>query len=259
MVKPDQVTDPINQQQKNDDNYWEITGLPSKMKMYPKGTVIKGRPLKTLEVKKLATMNSTNMDDMINDVLVTSIMGLEVSDILASDKLYILFWLRANTYKESGFNVEFDCELCGMESEYEFNIDSIQTIDIEDDYDPLKVLTLPSSKDELVVKHMTIADEQQLTNFMKSHEKSLNTFDAEILDLAGQIGQIGGDVCNSLLKTYDYVSELDPSDFAYLTSYMEYISFGIKNSLEVKCQKCGGSTQTGVTFRSEFFLPKYKF
>ena len=260
MVDPSQITDPINQTPtESKDNFWEITGLPSKMKLYPTGTVIKGRPLKTIEVKKLATINKVNMDTIIDETISSAIIGVDVNDILVSDKLYILFWLRANTYKESGFNVDFYCDQCESPSSYDFIVDNIKTIDINDDFDIDKKLTLPSSEDVVTINLLTIADTKATTQFLKSREKTLRQFDEEIITMASHIKTINGEEVNSLLNRYEYMEELNPSDYAYITSYINHVDFGINNNLEVECQKCGGTSHAGVTFRAEFFLPQYKF
>ena len=199
------------------------------------------------------------MDMIINDVISKSVKGLEINEILSSDKLYILFWLRANTYKETGFTVDFPCTLCDKDSSYEFNLDCIKTIDLDENYDPDKELTLPASGNIITIKQLTIGDSKGVSSFIKARKQSLSTFDEEILNIAAQITTIDGEQQNSLLAMYNYTSELNPSDYAYLSSYISHIDFGINNNIEVKCRKCGGDSLTGVTFRSEFFLPEYKF
>lgn len=257
-LQVDVVSDPINQTQRTLENFWAINGLPTKGKLYPEGTVIKGRPLKTMEVKKLATLNEDNIESIVNEILDSAITGIEVRDILVADKMYLLFWLRANTYKESGFNIEFYCGQCDSESEYEFDIDNIVTTDIRDNYDANRVLELPSSKKTVKVKYLKISDEKKVANFLVNNH-SMMTYDEEMLNIANFISNINGNDTDSLLDAYTFVVSLDPADFAYIVSYLNHIECGIKNEMVVTCKKCGGQSPTGVTFRPSFFVPVYKF
>jgi hypothetical protein len=65
-----------------------------------------------------------------------------------------------------------------------------------------------------------------------------------------------------LLDKYSYLisDKIDPHNFAYLVSYMKkFAGCGVTNIINVKCEKCGGDSQTAISFREEFFLPEYKF
>jgi hypothetical protein len=100
------------------ENVFFIEDLPSKYKLYPEGTKLYGRPLNVREVKKLSALNEHNFDIIIKEVLSTAITGYPISDILSGDKLYLIFWLRANTYKDARFVTPFICDECGKQSEY---------------------------------------------------------------------------------------------------------------------------------------------
>ncbi len=90
-------------------NYLPIEDLPSKYRLYPEGTKILARPLKVDEVKLLASMDENNYNFVMNDILKRTVKGIDVNDILVDDKHFIIFWLRANTYKNSGYELEFFC------------------------------------------------------------------------------------------------------------------------------------------------------
>jgi len=72
--------------------FFEITGLPSQGKLYPKGTQIFSRPLKILEVKQLTTINENNFDGVINNVLKSTVKGIEIDELCPADKMFIIFW-----------------------------------------------------------------------------------------------------------------------------------------------------------------------
>ena len=102
MVDVDEVIDvPKVVEQKLEDNFFPIDDLPSRYKLYPEGTKIFGRTLKVSEVKKLTTMNENNFNVILKDILTATLRGIDIEDICVADKVYIIFWLRANTFKNS--------------------------------------------------------------------------------------------------------------------------------------------------------------
>ncbi len=242
-------------------NYWEIEDLPSKYRLYPEGTKIKGRPMKVLDTKYLATIDENNFGQVINEILrrCLRIEGMDLGSLLVPDKLYILFWLRANTYKNSGYSVDFECPKCEKASSYDFSLDSLNVIYIKDGLDVNKPIKLPVSEDEIKVRYQCIADEVLIEECINKHESPLVKFDTDILSVASIITDVKGNTDWSVKRTYDYLVSLDPSDYAYIESYIKHIDMGISSTIEVKCNKCGGSALTGVTFQSDFFVPKYKF
>ena len=104
---------------KPQDNFWEITDLPSKFKLYAPGTKILARPLKVLEIKMLSTLNTDNINFVLNDIIGRCVTGIRVEDICTADKLYIIFWLRANTYRDSSYSIDFVCPDCKAKGKYD--------------------------------------------------------------------------------------------------------------------------------------------
>jgi len=130
---------------------WEIDDLPSKFKLYPEGTKIFGRRLNVKEVKKLAQMNSGNTEEVIQEVLSSAIKGIDIEDLYDDDKLYIILWLRANTYREPDYTVSFLCDKCNSISDYNFQLENLK-INYLEDYNLIFTL---SNKDEITRKFLT--------------------------------------------------------------------------------------------------------
>jgi|TARA_R110001592_G_scaffold65278_3_gene200456 hypothetical protein len=238
-----------------DGNYWPIDELPSKFKLYPTGTKIFARPLKVLEVKMLSSLTNDNFHHVITEVLKKSVRGIEIDKLLVSDKLFIIFWLRANTYKNSGYTVDFDCNMCDTHSTYEFEIDNLDIIDIKDDYNPNDTLKLPQCGDELTTRQLTIAEENNVKNFQTRNRRSLTEFDEDILTIANLIKTINGKE-ESLMYKYDYIVSMNPIDFGKIESYLNHFDMGISPIMNVTCKNCGGIADVAVSFRPEFFVPK---
>lgn len=238
------------------DNFWEITGYPSLGKLYASGTKIYGRPLKVLELKKLANLDEDNADALINEVLKKTIRGINVDDILVSDKLYFVFWLRANTFKDSGYSIDLNCTKCNKESSYDFSLNDVTIKKINKDFDPDKILTLPKSKVEISFKYQTIKSEK-ITNEFKSRMDFEP--DEDVLAIAGFIDSVT-DIDSDLLSKYNYLCDLDPSEYVYISTYIKQkLDMGVSPIMQVKCNKCGGVGPVPISFRGDFFLPSYNF
>jgi len=133
--------------------FYPINDLPSKYKLYPQGTIIYGRPLRVIEVKQLSQMGEENSGNVINSILRSATKGIKIEDILIADKVYILFWLRANTYKDSGYKVDFNCLKCKKPSSYSFALDALDVTYIKDDYDEETPIQLPICKDKIIMRY----------------------------------------------------------------------------------------------------------
>ncbi len=241
-----------------DKNYLPIESLPSNYKLYPPNTKILARPLTVLEVKLLASMDENNYNFIINDILKRTTKGIDVDDLLVADKHFIIFWLRANTYKNSGYEIDFYCEACSKNSKYNFDLDVLDVAYISDDASEEKEKVLPTSQDKISLKFKRIKDENKVMGFIKQAKNAITKYDDEIIDIASSINKINGEEM-SLLNKYEYIEKMHPVDFSYLISYLDTIMFGVKEQVNAICNDCKAVTPIGVTFRPEFFIPKYQF
>lgn len=241
------------------ENTWPIEDLPSKYRLYPEGTKLFGRPLKVPEIKMLATINAENLNFVLNEVLRRSITGFPIENLTVADKLYLIFWLRANTYKESGYTIDFICpeKNCKTPGKYEFELGSLQINYLNDRYDEDKDVVLPS-KQIVKLKQLRVSDELRIENFKKTNSKSFQVFDEDFLMTASIIREINGKQVG-IIEAYDFITNADPEDYSYIVSYINHFDFGVDPETPVKCAKCGGETTVSVSFRPDFFVPKYKF
>lgn len=239
-------------------NYLPINNLPSRYLLYPENTKILARPLNVKEVKLLATMDSENYNFVINDVLGKATKGIQVEEIETGDKHFIIFWLRANTYRNSGYELEFECSKCDKSCKFAFGLEDLDVEYIKDEHVNLKEMEFPISKDKFIARTKKIKDENRLSEFVKRNQTSLTKYDEEILDLSLFLKTVNGEEM-SLMAKYNYVENMHPEDFAFLISYVDSILFGVKQNVKAVCSDCKEVTPVGVSFRPEFFIPKYKF
>jgi len=248
----------LNLKPEDNSNYWEIKTLPTKYRLYPEGTVISARPLKVLEVKKLTSLNEYNADSIINDILRKCVRGIDINDIYIGDKLYILYWLRANSFRDNNYVVDFDCPHCAKQSNYHFDINCVNINPIDDTYSENDSIKL-SNNDGLTIRFLRIKDEIGMVSFKERYTQlfsdSGDEIDDELLALSFMISSINGREFEPIAK-YNYLLDMMPEDYSTLSTYIFDNSIGIKQYMTVKCSKCGGESQIGITFRPDFFLPK---
>lgn len=256
ISKPDKQ---INPNLSNDGIFDVIIGLPTDGKLYPEGTKISGRTLSVKEIKMLSGMTEDNANDIINTILHRTVSGIEPENIYSADKLYIMFWLRANTYKDSGFNVKFECGSCKKPSEFKFELDQLQIKTLSDGMleNLNESFTLPN-KDEIAIGLMTVGDEMEVEQFMKDNVNKMMDFDEDIVNQCKMITSINGKKMGTIMK-YQYITEtLDAGNYAYFEAYLEDKSVGLEPTINVKCEICEVSTDTVLPFRPDFFLPKIR-
>lgn len=238
-------------------NYWKIDNLPSKYRLYPENTVIEVKMLSVLNIKKLASMNERNADYIINDILKRCVRGIDINDILLSDKVYILFWLRSNSFRDSRYRVNFRCPKCDTESEYHFDINNLSINYIKDEYEPNKQISLITSKDVITLRYLKIGDEILFEKFKDIYGKLFEEIDDEMLGISFMLDSLNGRKCEDMLERYKYVEMLSPEDFAFILTYIDKWAMGVDPTMNVECMRCGGNVPMGITFRSDFFIPKY--
>lgn len=232
-----------------------IDNLPSKYLRYPEGTKLYGRALDIKQLKKLANMTPANASGIIDDIIRGTIKGITFENILVSDKLYLILWLRANTYPESGYSVPFFCDQCNSLQSYDFKVDNIGINYIREDISFEEPLELPGG-DFITFKYPTIKDEERVKKFRESMKKSFEKYDGDTLALCMTVNEINGKSL-SLLETYEYISNI--KIYSQIKGFASEFDFGISDELTVTCNSCGGTAQVGLSFREDFFIPSYRF
>lgn len=232
-----------------------IDNLPSKYLRYPEDTKIYGKPLNIRQLKKLSTMTPANATSTIDDILRGAIKGIDYDNILVSDKLYLILWLRANTYPESGYSVPFFCTPCNTMQTYDFKVENIDINYIREDMafeEPVELTT----GDFVTFRYPSIKDERRIEKFKESVKKSFEKYDNDTLSLCATVNEINGKQL-SLMEVYNFIS--NTKIYSQIKGYINEFDFGISDTLNVKCNTCGGTAQVGLSFREDFFIPAYRF
>jgi len=218
--------------------YIPIDDLPSKYLYYPEGCKIFAKPMSTKNIKSLANTNEDNYNSIFNHVIGDNIRGLNYGS------------------SDAGYEMEFYCPSCKTNSNYKFGVNVFDVNYAKEDQN--LELTLPESKDKLKIKYVTVGDETKYDEFKRTTAKNIKDFDEDFLSYALEIDTIN-DESLSLLKKYEYIINMHPLDYAYLNSFLDSITFGVKESINAKCSKCGGTAPIGVNFREICNVPIINF
>ena len=244
----------------NNTNYWDIDDLPTKYRLYADGVKLRARPLKVIEVKKLTAITDDNADSVVNDIIRKCVTGIDYQSIYSADKLYLLLWLRANSFRDNNYVVDFHCSKCSSESTYHFSVDNVIVDYMSKDYDPNEIITF-STGDKASLKLLQIRDEISMSSFKDKYfdlfNESGDEIDSELLSVSFMIDRINGEQHDPLSR-YNYVLSMQPGDFSLLTTQLSKYSVGVKPYMNATCDVCGGESQIGISFHPDFFLPKVK-
>lgn len=246
-----EINIPVNVQNVSPNiEYWPIDDLPSNYKLYPDGTKIIGRPLKVIEVKKLGSLTIDNYQYVINEVIRSSIKGINIDELNLNDKFYIILWLRSNTYREPGYAQKFICDACNKESTYEFDLNKLEVQYLSDSFNPIYKL---SNGDNIIWDFLRIKDEEAI----KLYKDKNKDVDDDILQLSFMIKSINDKTVKPSF-VYDYLTEkLDAGSYIQLEKHIKKFNFGIKNSINCVCSHCKEERPIGISFRTDFFIPEY--
>lgn len=250
-TEPEKKTEP-EVQNEIPKGYYYVDTLPSRYRCYPKGTKIYTRPLKVLELKHLATMTEETADMVINDVLKNSVIGINYEDLVIADKIFIIMFQRANTYRGDEFSIPFTCPECGHKGKYSFDISMVSIDDVDEEYSLEKAYEIG--------EHLVQIDQPRIRDLNKTKTLLAERSDVDLdilTTIAYRLWKIDGKEV-SLGEAYDFVVDMNPGDFVKLNGICAKTEMKILPVVEVKCESCGKEVPVRVSFRSDFFIPPYR-
>ncbi len=254
----------------HDANYYEVKGIPTRYKLYPEGTVIKARPLKVFEVKKLSSMTPDNADSIANEIINSCTTGVDVNNMYISDKIYVLLWIRANSYRDNRYVVEDTCSKCGAQVDFHFTVEDISVDPLTDEtIDKIQKPVKLTNGDVVKFKYLTVADEVGIANFFDRYEDVLRKSlgygdydedfkDNDIVNMSFMVESINNKRYEAI-DIFKYIADLDVGNLSTLDTYAKGLAVGVRPVTSVTCDKCKGVTpRVGLMFQPDFFLPTDK-
>mgnify|MGYP003289316020 CR=1 FL=1 len=227
--------------------------LPSKGLFYPQE--IKYKKLTTIDIKNLSTVNSDTLDGVMNSVLSRNIININVNDIFVGDKIWLIFFLRSVTYNDYPYAIRYKCDNCGNSSIFNMRFNDLTIDYLKEDFNYSYKM---DNNDVIEITFPTVGNEISCNQIIQEPEKYTmdGIIDEELLNIACYIKSVNGTKL-SIMKAYDYITNLDGISFTNFSNYMSDVNFGVKPYININCE-CGGTTIVPLTFTSDYFMPKIK-
>lgn len=248
---------------KNNYTIAETFELPSKGKVYNKDVnpQIKLRAMTAEEEMKRLTASDTPykiLSDIIEDCLVEGPNNLPVYQMCLGDYQFLLHKLRTVTYG-ADYKMRVTCPICHGSFDTVCNLDDLQYFTYDDDFEDLKVITLPVSGQ---VVELNLQTPQVLDNIARRKKEIINrnpeilTDPEYLLQLASFVKSVDGQVLNSV-QVESYVRKLHAQDANYLLQKGVRLNerVGLNTDFNCTCKHCGYEMVSSFWMGPEFFRP----
>lgn len=259
-------------------NYYKINTqtLPTKGIFYGDAEIYL-RNFKVVEVKRLAYIDESSANDVINDIMSKVIQGYDWYSLKTADRIAIIFYVRMNTFPDPSYKINYSCNnkvkngkgetvTCNSDNKMSFTPNDLNMKYIPEDFkradQTIKlpggdVITwrFPEIKDE---KAITMATEEIKLAFEKNDGYDPEDVDTDLVSVSHLIESVNGSALNAIEK-YLYLTELaGPQSYVIiLREITTKYDIGLDPTVECICSKCGGRVNVPVMFSPEFFLPEY--
>ena len=219
--------------------------------------VIRIRPMTLAEEKIITTdrlIQSGKALDMILENCVKS--DIDSYELLSSDRLYILFYLRGMSY---GLEYDFAirCYHCGFNFEQTIEIDKLPVKtwdDPEDGSEPI-TMTLPQTGFEVEAHFMRGKDESRLAEAsreMRNFNQADDDIGQAITLLITQVTTDEGEVLSPRDKI-DFINHMPAGDADFFREVLREKDCGIQMLDHIYCPRCNGELEFNVPLGRNFF------
>lgn len=239
--------------------------LPSKGLLY-KGSVddpdlakgiIKVRQLTLNEEKIMTTdrlIQSGRALDMVLENCIKS--DIDAGDLLSSDRLYILFFLRGMSY---GLDYDFAvrCYLCGANFEQTVSIDKLPIKEWSENDMPIEplIMTLPISEAIIEAHFMRGHEEHVLAEKgreTRNYNEPDSTVEDSVIALIDKVTLSDGEVLGPRDKE-DFINHMVAGDVSFFRDTMTEKNCGIEQLRHIYCPRCEGELEFNVPLGRNFF------
>jgi hypothetical protein len=216
----------------------EIPSHSNKEVTLPSGGIAKIRPITFEEEKEIIRASKTSEVDVASIILDKCVDGIEKSEILLVDKLYLLFKLR-----ELSFGAIYDfvvgCPGCKRENNISVDLNNMPVVSLENE-DGTELVDLPMCKKTAVVKLASVADEK----FMRDTEQLMDNLWRFIIKFDEYDNEM---VIQSVLK------KLPAGDITKIVNAVTCKGYGLTTEVRVICSHCGNDTVMELPLNQNFF------
>ena len=242
-----------------------LVEVPSRGKLYAGSVdddevargVIRIRPM-TLAEEKIITTDRLIQQGKALDMVLENCVKSNVNsyDLLSSDRLYLLFYLRGMSY---GLDYDFAirCYHCGFNFEQTIEIDQlpVKTWDEKGDGTEPIVMKLPQTGFEVEARYMRGHDESKLAEAareMKNFNQADDSIGEALTMLITKITTDDGEVL-SPKDRMDFIDHMPAGDADFFREVLREKDCGIQMLDRIYCPRCNGELEFNVPLGRNFF------
>ena len=245
----------------NNATIFESFILPSKGLIYDKevNPQITLRSMTTMEEMKRLSPTETPykvMSDII-EACMQEKPSIPVYDMSLGDYQFLLHKIRIVTYGPE-YKMLIKCNECGQVTESIADLDSLEVHEFTPDIIKQKMITLPKTKKQIVLRFQTPHDLDQIAYLSgEMRKRTKQNIDYSVLyTLMSLIETVDGQILDSV-SMEEFIKKLPSKDANYILNQANKLSacIGVDNQITIKCSSCGASMKTPFRITSEFFGP----
>ena len=213
--------------------------LPSKGKFYKEFGDITVQPLTFADEERILRSGGKG-GDVISMILDTCIEGIQIQDLIAMDKLYLLLKVREASYGPL-YSFSIGCPNCQAEIKTEIDIiDGLRVKTVDDDMEDPRTVTLPNLGVEAKVKFPRVRED----GFLKDSETALKNLYRFVVSLNDETDPI---FISKALKRMHIM------DVKTIVKAVHKGEFGVDSRFMFECPSCDNSTLMEMPLDAGFF------
>jgi hypothetical protein len=209
-------------------------------RLYPEGTTIKIKKVTPFEQKRFFSLMSTAEEHETSKVLINFLRGLVTCDGISFDDLYffdlqyLLYQIRAVTYKLFPLKVYTNCDQCGEKLSITIEPTELEIVELPE---VVQKTVLLDNHGEIPIRPKKLKDDAVIDDFLKAQG-------FEVTDLAMRI------MVMDLLTLSDWqplpelwnmaqMGDITVEDTIRIEQYLSNTVWGVKEEVKQVCRHCG--------------------
>lgn len=233
---------------------YKATDLPGKS-LYKKQFNVLIRPITPIEQKYILSLSQkeqkTNAEyiEFLKKLVTFDNPEMTFEELYWADVQYILYKLRYITYPKFPIKLEFKCPDCKESIVHELDIGAMEIVEPDQN---LKTTITLENLGETSIRNKIIADEITIEQFCKKKHLDENDFQTQLLlmDLCALSGEKTLDELYALAES----GEITAMDIINVEQWIIDNVWGVKEKVDIKCNKCGKEVSRGYLLSIEDFF-----
>ena len=221
----------------NNAEYYKIQ-VPGE-KLYPAGVEIKVKKITPFEQKRFFSLISAAEDYEINKTLLNFLKGLVVcegiqfEDLYYCDLQFIMYQIRAVTYKLFPLKVYTTCEHCGNKLSIPIEVTNLEVLSAPED---LPKTVLLDNHGEIPIRPKKIKDDFIIDEFLKS--QNIKTDDLPMRIMVMDLLTLSEWQPLPELWNLAYMGDITVEDIIRIEQFLSQAIWGPKEEVKHTCRHC---------------------